>query len=520
MRRRCTFTAMVVCLAAMTAAAHAQADPRPVTFRFVPTKRAQIAVWVESADGTRFATVRLTDAVARRGIGNRPGASQMNSGYHWPYGRREGVLPVWAHRRAAVPGAMLFPRVIFQNRPEGWASRACEDSTREDYYCLSFIAETTRRDGLDAISCASVFNGDKGRLITPSDVANGYSEPFVEAGVETTRALDGSSLYPPRRDVVSCANASVANPCMNGSGLCPDHPDSALYVDRARAAMPEIDAVTMATPPGDQPTAVVFDVPPAWPDGDYFASLEINTEGDYNASYNETVYPTPKSAKWDSWAMSYGYPFRGQPSVVFRVAIHLGTTEIVSTSEAFGYGSLSGIGPEGGTIKPMDATISDDPATAPGSGVDRLKVTGAGYRLRVEVGPSPSDGGAGADAAADASPPDGAAEDASTGTDAAVDAADGPGPTEPLCIPGMTVACACVGGGQGAQTCAADGKRYELCRCPEPVSMKSDGCDCSCDVGGGGSGPLGLLLAAVLLRARRARANRTSSAGRLDGTRC
>src|SRR5262245_38015076 len=121
---------------------------RTATFRFVPTARAQIALWLESTDGARFATVRLTDATARRGIGNRPGAGQMNSGYHWPYGRREGVLPIWAHHRAAAPGALLFLRVIFQNRSsEGFASRTSDDSSPDPYYCLSFNAATTRRDG-------------------------------------------------------------------------------------------------------------------------------------------------------------------------------------------------------------------------------------------------------------------------------------------------------------------------------------------------------------------------------------
>src|SRR3954454_18677552 len=130
---------------------------RTVVYRFTPTARVQMALWLESLDGTRVATLALTEATATRGIGNRPGASQMNSGYHWPYGRREGVLPVWAHRRAAAPGAVTFPRIIFQKRPEGFASRTCEDSTRDSYFCLSFTAESTRREGLDAISCASVF---------------------------------------------------------------------------------------------------------------------------------------------------------------------------------------------------------------------------------------------------------------------------------------------------------------------------------------------------------------------------
>src|SRR5262245_13654916 len=294
MRWRPALAAVVACLATTSAAARAQTGPRLATFRFVPTARAQIAIWLESADGTRFATVRLTEAVALRGIGNRPGASQMNSGYHWPYGRREGVLPIWAHRRAAAPGAVSFPRIVFQNRPEGYASRTCEDSTIDRYFCLSFSVETTRRETLDAISCASVFYSDKGRVITATDVAKGYSEPFEQSGVGMMRALDLNSLYPPRREVVSCANASTVNFCMGGNSACQDHADSARYADLARAVMPDIDAVTMATPPGNQPTAITFEVPPAWPDGDYVAYLEVNTEGDYNPSYNPDVYPIPK----------------------------------------------------------------------------------------------------------------------------------------------------------------------------------------------------------------------------------
>src|SRR6185369_15119861 len=80
--------------------------PRVIEFRFTPTARAQIALWLERPDGTFLKTVFLTQAVGLRGIGNRPGAAEMNSGFHWPYGRREGALPIWAHRRAAAPGAL------------------------------------------------------------------------------------------------------------------------------------------------------------------------------------------------------------------------------------------------------------------------------------------------------------------------------------------------------------------------------------------------------------------------------
>src|SRR5690606_3797370 len=106
-------------------------------------------------------TLRLTDAVALRGIGNRTGASQMNSGYRWPYGRREGVLPVWAHRRASAPGASLFRTVMFQGRDEGRASGG--DSSVDNYFCLSFVKAASKQEALDAVSCASIFRSDKGR---------------------------------------------------------------------------------------------------------------------------------------------------------------------------------------------------------------------------------------------------------------------------------------------------------------------------------------------------------------------
>src|SRR3569623_1311020 len=92
------------------------ATSRGLELRYTPTARAQVALWIEKADGTFLKTIGLTQAVAYRGIGNRPGAQHMNSGFHWPYGRREGTLPIWAHRRAAGPGALQFSRVIFQMR--------------------------------------------------------------------------------------------------------------------------------------------------------------------------------------------------------------------------------------------------------------------------------------------------------------------------------------------------------------------------------------------------------------------
>ena len=120
------WTALWVVLLAAAGAYAQQATTESggvLELHFVPTKNAQLALWIERADGQFMGTVRLTDAVSLRGIGNRPGASLMNSGFRWPYGRREGVLPLWATRRAAAPGALPFRRVIFQDRmTEGLAS--------------------------------------------------------------------------------------------------------------------------------------------------------------------------------------------------------------------------------------------------------------------------------------------------------------------------------------------------------------------------------------------------------------
>ncbi len=356
-------------------------DPpaRRVEFRFTPTARAQIALWVESADGSTFKTLALTQAVAYRGIGNRPGASEMNSGFRWPYGRRQGVLPVWAHRRADATG-MMFPRVIFQNRSsEGDASRTSNDASRDDYFCLSFDASRSAKDALDAVSCASVFNSDKGRYVTADDVTNGYAEPFVaDDGTAMMRPLSIDSFYPPRRDVTRCGT---------GSATCADTPDVTQYNADAHRVMPDIDAVTMATPPGGTPFSYTLTVPNAWPDGQYYAYIEVNIEGDYYGNFDATTYPTPTKpdGEWDYWAMNYGYPYRGQPSVVYRIPFTLSGLGVdVGTAEPYGYGDVNGTT---GTVTPMDGSIVDDPTHHQGSGADRLMMF-SGQRFAVHVVPT------------------------------------------------------------------------------------------------------------------------------------
>jgi hypothetical protein len=353
----------------------AAAQDRVVELYFTPTGRAQIAVWIETAAGDFVETMALTTSVAYRGIGNRPGATLMNSGFRWPYGRRESVLPVWAHRRAAAPGAERFPRVIFQDRTsEGFASRTSNDASRDDYFCLSFNADTTRREALDAVSCASVFNSDKGRYLTEADVSRGYSEPWEEPdGSSFMRPLELGSLYPPRRDLTRCD--------MLG---CADHEDVARFTTDARRVMPNIDAVTMATPAADAQVWLPFDVPSDWPAGEYVAFIELAVEGDYNDAFNDEVYPTPTgpAGTWDYWAENYGYAYRGQPSVVYSAPFSLAGPGTYTTISPDGYGPLDGAT---GEMNPMSAVITDDPGSAPGSGTDRLRIQNDGSRFRVHV---------------------------------------------------------------------------------------------------------------------------------------
>ena len=351
--------------------------------KFTPVKSAQIAIWVERDNGEFVATVRLTEAVARRGIGNRPGASQMNSGFRWPYGRREGALPVWAKLRSSAPGAQQWKRVIFQNRTsEGLASRTSNDFSRDDYYCLSFNRDRSTKDALDAVSCASVFSSDKGRFMTDADVARPYVEPYELTSTRQgeMRPLSLNSLYPPRRDITRCADP------------CSDHPDVEQFASHAREVMPDIDAVTMATPVGGMQQDILFEVPPTWEPGEYRACVEVNVEGDYNATYNDQTFPTPTTPMntWDSWAVGYGYPYRGQPSVVYCTPIEIGggTDSTYTVDTAVGSaGSWAYDDPAFGELRTMEG-MTDDPVAAPGSGADRLLRQPDGSRLAVTVTPS------------------------------------------------------------------------------------------------------------------------------------
>ena len=138
--------------------------------------------------------------------------------------------------------------------------------------------------------------------------------------------------------------------------------------------------------------AILFTVPDDWADGNYVAWIEVSKEGDYNATFSDQTYPTPTAPanKWDIWAMTYGYPYRGQPSVAFKVPFALGASPppFKATEPAY-YGDVDGFGPGGGDMHPfVVGTITDDPndPDTVGSGADRLRLIAPNnYRLQVTV---------------------------------------------------------------------------------------------------------------------------------------
>lgn len=367
---------------ALGASAPVHADS-VLTFKYTPAPRAQIAVWIEDPNGQFLATVALTEATAFRGIGNRPGASNMNSGYRWPYGRREGVLPIWAQRRASAKGARLFPRVIFQQRIEGLASRTTNDQSLDAYYCLRFDASLSSRDQLDAVSCATVFSSDKGRYLKDADHSGGYAEPFEAIpGQGIEQVLPMGSRYPARMDVVPCAPTEG----------CYEHADVTHFADDVRAVMPEIDAVTIATPPGDAPQRVLFKVPKTWASGEYSAFIEVNIEGDYNAAWNDQTYPKPSTpaADWDQYSYNWGYPYRGQPSLVWKVSFTLGADGTMSalSTQPVGRSDWDYWNPDYGALRPVSFDPSDPhyiSEDAAHSGLQRLAADTDGARFTVEV---------------------------------------------------------------------------------------------------------------------------------------
>ncbi len=351
-------------LLTVPAAPAAHAECRVADLQFNPADDLQIVVWIEDAAGNFVDTIYMTRMTATLGLGNRPGRYDFNSEFLWPYGRRENVFPIWAHRHGVV-----YPRIVFQDNDENDLSHAISHSSLDPYYCRPLrTGEPSWVNTIDSGSCATTSFTDKGTI-----------SPTL------------TSLYPPRNDLTVRQNG--------------DTDDMMTY-----GGLNALDAISRATPPGGQKVSVLWALPPDLLAGEYVAWIEVSRESDFNASYNPSLYPAPVGIPWSE----YGHPYRGQPSVAWRLPFTVSPQRSVfATSQYTGYGDPTGLD---GLLNPPDATITtvagtySVPAAAGGNppartvdnlGAARLLLEAApegNYQFRIEVRPED-------DAEAPAAPP-------------------------------------------------------------------------------------------------------------------
>jgi hypothetical protein len=141
----------------------------------------------------------------------------------------------------------------------------------------------------------------------------------------------------------------------------------------------QFDAVSGATPRMGMAAQISWPMPSDLPMGNYVLFMEVSLEQDFNTMYNATTYPSPVGIPW----AEFGVPYRGQPSVVYRVPFAISEVETFATTDEYiGYGDPAG----GPAMHAPDSTISN----IPNSGAGRLLMTsrdGKTYRLRVDARP-------------------------------------------------------------------------------------------------------------------------------------
>lgn len=308
----------------------------------MPKEDPQIAIWIEDAQGQFVDTIMITRLVGTFGLGNRPGRPDFGGGYLWPYGKREMALPVWAHRRN-----VQYDRLVFQDCKESWLGWHELTSSREPFYCRPVTAAEMM---VDTITCPTTgFNTDKGQ---PKSAIN----PTAMYCNELT-GLSEKSFYPPRNDIVR------RDPNKDAPGVV-DYPN-----------INTLDAVSKATPASEQIFRASYQMPAGLAPGDYMVWVEVNQEYDENASYDPHFFI-------DTALRDYGIDSLGQPSILWKLPIHIGDADDEATTRDYvGYGSPTG---DDGNVRPPDNTITVGTA---GSGAERLLLIGD-HRVKVSYNPA------------------------------------------------------------------------------------------------------------------------------------
>ncbi|MBS1121137.1 MAG: Fibronectin type domain protein [Deltaproteobacteria bacterium] len=297
------------------------ATPDNPNNKFAP----QIVAWVEDTAGNFVETAYITWQTGTFGIGNRPGRFDFDSGPLWPYGRRETVFPVWATKQP-----LRWPQLEFQDGDDNDLSHSMGESSPDKHFCRPMLPSE-----FDAMTCPS---------------ANAYSDKGTLSATKMSR-------YPPRNDLSAQANG--------------DTPSVGMF-----AALNPFDAISQPTPVSGMPAHVSWAVPFEVPPGDYVLWVEVSKEFDMNATYNEQTYPSPPNLAW----AEYGSPYRGQPSVLYRVPFTMNNADTTASTDVYaGYGDPDGLD---GNVRAPDTTISN----TPGSGAGRLAlVSSDGVTSRVHL---------------------------------------------------------------------------------------------------------------------------------------
>jgi hypothetical protein len=304
------------------------AGPRGTPAIPSPEIAPQIVAWLETAAGQYVDTIYVTEQTGRYGIGNRPGRFDFNSGPLWPYGRRVTVFPVWAGKHN-----LTFKQLEFQGGTDDDLSHSSGESSREVHFCRPLDKGEA---GWDAGTCSSPIYTDKGKFGT----------------------ID--SKYPPRADLIPV------------TGM--DSSDAAQF-----KALNKFDAVSQATPAIGAAAQISWPIPLDLKMGDYVLMMEVSLEQDFNASYPATTVASPNVSYG-----SYGVPYVGQPSVVYKVPFTISATETVASTDGYvGYADPA----RPGALHPPDATITSN---TPNTGASRLLLTSKGgemFRVRVDARP-------------------------------------------------------------------------------------------------------------------------------------
>jgi hypothetical protein len=312
-------------------------DPATGACRFevaMPDYGPQIAVWLESADGTTFVdTLVVTNGVALYGIGNRPGRWDFRSGPRFPYGRRIMALPVWAHRRG-----VLYQSVVMNDGKDNWMTFHEPVSSPETHFCRPMM----KTEIVDAITCASGTFRDAKGLFQPGEAR---------------------TYYPPRGDILDWSTVCI--PIISTGGSACDFGDAPQY-----GLINDLDVIAAATPAYDRGFSASWSIPAGLAEGDYALMVEVGKEFDENNAFTHDSFIEPEEvSNYDAYGQNGNV---GQPSVVYRVPFRfLAGAPIAATvaTGAFGYGDWTGVA---GDLRPIDTQIS---ATTPGSGVQRLRAS-------------------------------------------------------------------------------------------------------------------------------------------------